>query len=146
VTIDIPLLLDRLCFRYPSFLVDAVIQHEPGERVVAVKNVTVNEEFFQGHYPGHPIMPGVLILEAMAQLGGVLLSQKLEHTGKVAVLLSLDKVKFRRPVVPGDQLVLEANAVRVKSRTGHVRCSARVGDEFVAEADIKFMMVDADPV
>ena len=91
-------------------------------------------------------MPGVLIIEAMAQLGGLLLSQELEHTGKVAVLLSLDKVKFRRPVVPGDQLILEASARRVKSRTGHVFCRARVGDDLAAEADIKFMMVDADPL
>jgi 3-hydroxymyristoyl/3-hydroxydecanoyl-(acyl carrier protein) dehydratase len=91
-------------------------------------------------------MPGVLIIEAMAQLGGLLLSRELEHTGKVAVLLSLDKVKFRRPVIPGDQLILEARALRVKSRTGHVACTARVGDAQVAEADIKFMMVDADPL
>jgi len=82
----------------------------------------------------------------MAQLGGLLLSRELEHTGKVAVLLSLDRVKFRRPVAPGDQLVLEAFARRVKSRTGHVFCTARVGDAQVAEADIKFMMVDADPL
>jgi 3-hydroxymyristoyl/3-hydroxydecanoyl-(acyl carrier protein) dehydratase len=78
-------------------------------------------------------------------LGGLLLSQELEHTGKVAVLLSLDKVKFRRAVMPGDQLILEAEAMRVKSRTGHVKCQARVGEHLAAEAIIKFMMVDADP-
>lgn len=144
--LDIRRLQRILPHRYPFLMIDRVIEMQGDERAVAIKNVTINEEFFQGHYPGHPIMPGVLILEAMAQLGGVLLSQKLEHTGKVAVLLSLDKVKFRRPVVPGDQLILEATAVRVKSRTGHVRGKARVGDEMVAEADIKFMMVDADPV
>ena len=132
--------------RYPFLLVDRILELDPGKRIVGIKNVTINEEYFQGHYPGHPIMPGVLILEAMAQLGGVLLSQKLEHTGKVAVLLSLDKVKFRRPVVPGDQLILEAEAIRVKSRTGHVQCQARVGDQLAAEAVIKFMMVDADPL
>ena len=91
-------------------------------------------------------MPGVLIVEAMAQLGGLLLSQKLEHTGKLAVLLSMDKVKMRHPVVPGDQLILEAVAVRVKSRTGHVRCKAFVQDKMACEADIKFMLVDAEPV
>ncbi len=144
--LDIRRIQRILPHRYPFLMIDRIIDLQEEVRAVAIKNVTINEEFFQGHYPGHPIMPGVLILEAMAQLGGVLLSQKLEHTGKVAVLLSLDKVKFRRAVVPGDQLILEANAVRVKSRTGHVRCSARVGDELVAEADIKFMMVDADPV
>ena len=91
-------------------------------------------------------MPGVLIVEAMAQLGGLLLSRKLEHTGKLAILLSMDKVKMRHPVVPGDQLLLEAVAVRVKSRTGHVRCKAFVGDKMACEADIKFMLVDAEPV
>jgi len=132
--------------RYPFLMVDRVIKLDPGEYAVGVKNVSANEEFFTGHYPGHPIMPGVLIIEAMAQLGGLLLSRELEHTGKVAVLLSLDKVKFRRPVTPGDQLILEARALRLKSRTGHVACTARVGDAQVAEADIKFMMVDADPL
>jgi UDP-3-O-[3-hydroxymyristoyl] N-acetylglucosamine deacetylase/3-hydroxyacyl-[acyl-carrier-protein] dehydratase len=144
--LDIRRIQRVLPHRYPFLMIDRVIELQEDVRAVAVKNVTINEEYFQGHYPGHPIMPGVLILEAMAQLGGVLLSQKLEHTGKVAVLLSMDKVKFRRPVVPGDQLILVAQTVRVKSRTGHVQCSARVGDEVVAEADIKFMMVDADPV
>ncbi|MBN2445175.1 MAG: 3-hydroxyacyl-ACP dehydratase FabZ, partial [Phycisphaerae bacterium] len=110
------------------------------------KNVTINDYFFKGHFPAKPVMPGVLIIEAMAQLGGILLSQKLEHTGKVAVLLSLDKVKFRRPVTPGDQLILEAHAIRVKARTGQVYCEARVGEEHVAEASIRFMLVDADPV
>jgi UDP-3-O-[3-hydroxymyristoyl] N-acetylglucosamine deacetylase/3-hydroxyacyl-[acyl-carrier-protein] dehydratase len=90
-------------------------------------------------------MPGVLIIEALAQLSGILLSQKLEHTGRVAVLLSLDKVKFRRPVVPGDQLVLEAQSLRVRARIGHTQCRATVGGELAAEALIRFMLVDADP-
>ncbi len=132
--------------RFPFLMVDRVVQLRPGEHAVGIKNVTANEEFFTGHYPGQPIMPGVLIIECMAQLGGLLLARELEHTGKVAVLLSLDKVKFRRPVIPGDQLVLEAFARRVKSRTGHVFCTARVGETQVAEAEIKFMMVDADPL
>jgi UDP-3-O-[3-hydroxymyristoyl] N-acetylglucosamine deacetylase/3-hydroxyacyl-[acyl-carrier-protein] dehydratase len=132
--------------RYPFLMVDRVVQMEPGKSAIGIKNVTINEEFFLGHYPGQPIMPGVLIIEAMAQLGGLLLSRQLEHTGKVAVLLSLDRVKFRRPVVPGDQLIIEAHARRVKSRTGHVHGTVRVGDTHVAEADIKFMMVDADPL
>jgi UDP-3-O-[3-hydroxymyristoyl] N-acetylglucosamine deacetylase / 3-hydroxyacyl-[acyl-carrier-protein] dehydratase len=132
--------------RYPFLMVDRVVEMEPGKHAVGIKNVSANEEFFTGHYPGQPIMPGVLIIEAMAQLGGLLLAQELEHTGKVAVLLSLDGVKFRRPVIPGDQLVLEASARRVKSRTGHVFCRAMVGENLVAEADVKFMMVDADPL
>lgn len=132
--------------RFPFLMVDRVIKLEPGQHAVGIKNVTINEEFFSGHYPGQPIMPGVLIIECMAQLGGLLLSRELEHTGKVAVLLSLDRVKFRRPVMPGDQLILEAHARRVKSRIGHVYCTAQVGDDHVAEADVKFMMVDADPL
>ncbi|MBI4578243.1 MAG: UDP-3-O-[3-hydroxymyristoyl] N-acetylglucosamine deacetylase [Planctomycetes bacterium] len=143
---DIRQIQRLLPHRYPFLMVDRVIKLEPGEHAIGIKNVSANEEFFMGHYPGHPIMPGVLIIEAMAQLGGLLLSRELEHTGKVAVLLSLDRVKFRRPVMPGDQLILEAHARRVKSRTGHVSCTARVGDDQVAEADIKFMMVDADPL
>ncbi|MFM1833513.1 MAG: 3-hydroxyacyl-ACP dehydratase FabZ, partial [Planctomycetota bacterium] len=123
---------------------DRVVEMDGDRRAVGVKNVTMNEHFFQGHYPGTPIMPGVLIIEAMAQLGGLLLSQRLEHTGKIAVLLSLDKVKLRKPVVPGDQLVLEAENVRASPRLGHIRCKALVDDKIAAEADIKFMLVDAE--
>jgi len=132
--------------RYPMLLVDRVVLVEGDRRAIGIKNVTINEPFFEGHYPRQPMMPGVLIIEAMAQLSGILLSQKLEHAGRVAVLLSLDKVKFRRPVVPGDQLVLEAQAVRVKARIGQTQCKATVGGEVVAEAMIRFMLVDADPV
>ncbi len=132
--------------RYPMLLVDRVLEIQGDQKAIGIKNVTFNDIFFQGHYPGTPIMPGVLIVEALAQLGGILLSQKLEHTGKLAVLISMDKVKIRHSVVPGDQLILEAVAVRVKSRTGHVRCKAFVKDKLAAEADIKFMLVDAEPV
>lgn len=131
--------------RYPFLLVDRVVEMDSDRRAVGIKNVSINEPFFQGHFPTQPIMPGVLIIEAMAQLSGILLAQKLEHTGKVAVLLSMDHVKFRKAVLPGDQLVLEARTVRVKSRTGHVRCTASVGESLVAQAEIKFMMVDAEP-
>lgn len=131
--------------RYPMLMVDRVLEIVGDHKATGIKNVTFNDVFFQGHYPGTPIMPGVLIVEAMAQLGGLLLSTKLEHTGKLAVLLSMDKVKMRHPVVPGDQLLLEAVAVRVKSRTGHVRCKAFVEDKLACEADIKFMLVDAEP-
>jgi UDP-3-O-[3-hydroxymyristoyl] N-acetylglucosamine deacetylase/3-hydroxyacyl-[acyl-carrier-protein] dehydratase len=143
--IDAQQLRRILPHRYPFLLIDRVQELDGDRRAVGVKNVTINEPYFQGHYPSQPIMPGVLIIEAMAQLGGILLSQKLEHTGKVAVLLSMDNVKFRHSVLPGDQLILEAETVRVKARTGHVRCSARVNEELVAQAEIKFMMVDAEP-
>lgn len=128
--------------RYPMLLVDRVLQIVGNHKATGVKNISFNEIFLQGHYPGTPIMPGVLIVEAMAQLGGLLVSQQLEHTGKIAVLLSMDKVKLRKAVVPGDQLVLEAIAVRVKSRTAHLRCKAFVGEHLAAEADIKFMLRD----
>jgi UDP-3-O-[3-hydroxymyristoyl] N-acetylglucosamine deacetylase/3-hydroxyacyl-[acyl-carrier-protein] dehydratase len=130
--------------RYPMLLVDRVVEIEGDRRAVGIKNVSINEPFFQGHYPGVPIMPGVLLVEAMAQLGGLLMSKTIAHHGKIAVLLSLDKVKLRRPVTPGDQVVLEAENIRGSSRTAHLRCRARVGDRIAAEAEIRFMMVDAD--
>jgi UDP-3-O-[3-hydroxymyristoyl] N-acetylglucosamine deacetylase/3-hydroxyacyl-[acyl-carrier-protein] dehydratase len=144
--LDIRRIQRILPHRYPMLLVDRVLEIIPDQKAVGIKNVTFNDVFFQGHYPGTPIMPGVLIVEALAQLGGILLSQKLEHTGKLAMMLSMDKVKMRHPVVPGDQLILEALVVRVKSRTGHVRCKAFVGEKLAVEADIKFMLVDAEPV
>ncbi|MCB9838365.1 MAG: UDP-3-O-[3-hydroxymyristoyl] N-acetylglucosamine deacetylase [Phycisphaeraceae bacterium] len=137
-------ILRLLPHRYPMVLVDRVLEIEGDRRAVGVKNVTINEPFFQGHYPGTPIMPGVLIVEAMSQLAGLMLSQKLERTGKVAVLMSLDGVKIRRPVVPGDQLVMETEAIRASSRFGEVRCHAYVGGQLAAEALVKFMMVDAE--
>jgi UDP-3-O-[3-hydroxymyristoyl] N-acetylglucosamine deacetylase / 3-hydroxyacyl-[acyl-carrier-protein] dehydratase len=139
---DVRHILRVMPHRYPMLLVDRVIEMDGDRRAVGIKNVTMNEPFFEGHYPGMPMMPGVLIVEALAQLSGLLLSQKLEHTGKIPVLLSLDKVKLRRPVVPGDQLILESVNIRVKARTGHVRCRAYVGDQVAAEAEIKFMLVD----
>ena len=139
---DIRRIQSILPHRYPMLLVDRVVELIGGHKAVGVKNVTINEIFFQGHYPGSPVMPGVLIVEAMSQLAGLLVSQQLEHTGKVAFLLSMDKVKFRHAVVPGDQLVLEAVAVRVHRRTAHVRCKAFVGENLAAEADIKFLLRD----
>ncbi|MCH8822392.1 MAG: UDP-3-O-[3-hydroxymyristoyl] N-acetylglucosamine deacetylase [Planctomycetes bacterium] len=142
--VDIRGIQRLLPHRYPMLLVDRIVHIEADKKAIGIKNVTINEPFFQGHYPGTPIMPGVLIVEAMAQLGGLLMSQKLEHAGKVAILLSLDKVKLRRPVTPGDQLVMEAVAIRAKPRTGTVKCKAYVGSELAAEAQIRFMMVDAE--
>jgi len=142
--LDVRRISQILPHRYPMLMIDRVLEVEGNQRAVGVKNVTINEPFFTGHYPGTPIMPGVLIVEAMAQLSGVLLSRKIEHTGKVAVLLSMDRVKLRKPVTPGDQLVIEARTVRVRSRTGHTQCRAHVGADLAAEAEIKFMLVDAE--
>jgi len=143
---DIKAIQRLMPHRYPMLLVDRVIEMDGDHRAVGIKNVSINEPFFQGHYPGQPIMPGVMILEALAQVSGLLLSRRLEHTGKVAVLLSMDKVKMRQPVRPGDQLILEAERVHVRPRTGHCRCRALLGDKVAAEAEIKFMLVDAEPV
>ena len=141
---DIRRLFRMMPHRYPMLLVDRVVEIDGERRAVGVKNVTINEPFFQGHYPGTPIMPGVLVVEAMAQLSGVLIGQSLQHTGKLPVLLSLDRVKLRKPVVPGDQLMLEAESVRVRSRIAHMRCRAYVAEELAAEAEVKFMLVDDD--
>ncbi len=130
--------------RFPMLLVDRVLKIVGDRRAIGVKNVTMGDIYFLGHYPTRPIFPGVLIVEAMGQLGGILLSRKLEHTGKIAILLSMDRVKMRHAVVPGDQLVLVADAVRIKSRYGQLRCKAYVGKKLAAEAEIKFMLSDAE--
>jgi UDP-3-O-[3-hydroxymyristoyl] N-acetylglucosamine deacetylase/3-hydroxyacyl-[acyl-carrier-protein] dehydratase len=143
---DIRKVMRLLPHRYPFLMVDRIIELDGDRKAVGLKNVSINEPYFQGHYPGQPIMPGVMILEALAQLSGILLSRRLEHTGKVAVLLSMDRVKMRRPVRPGDQLILEAERLHVRSRTGHCRCRALIGSDVAAEAEIKFMLVDAEPV
>ena len=130
--------------RYPFLLVDRVIELRDGQHAVGIKNVTVNEEFFQGHWPQTPIMPGVLQIEAMAQLAGILLLHQLENVGKLTMLLSIDNAKLRRPVVPGDQLRLEADVVRVKSRAAEVRTKALVHGRVAAEAQMRFAFVDAE--
>ena len=143
---DIRKIMRLLPHRYPFLMVDRILELDGDRKAVGIKNVTINEPFFQGHYPGQPILPGVMILEALAQLSGILLSRRLEHTGKVAVLLSMDRVKMRRPVRPGDQLILHAERVHVRSRTGHCRCKAYIGRDVAAEAEIKFMLVDSEPI
>ena len=128
--------------RYPFLMVDRLVELVDDRRAVGIKNVTINEEFFQGHWPEQPIMPGVLVLESLAQAGGLMFAKRCLETRKVALLLSLDRVKFRRTVVPGDQLTLEIEAVRVRARTAHVHGRALVGSDIACEADITYMLVD----
>ena len=139
--LDIAGIMRALPHRYPFLLVDRVIEVDPGRRLVALKNVSCNEPFFQGHWPGRPIMPGVLIVEALAQAAGLLVGQGLEP-GRDALLASLDGVKLRRPVVPGDQLRLEVSEVRRKGRAAQVKAVARVDGRVVAEAKIRFMVIE----
>jgi UDP-3-O-[3-hydroxymyristoyl] N-acetylglucosamine deacetylase/3-hydroxyacyl-[acyl-carrier-protein] dehydratase len=130
--------------RYPFLLVDRIIEVEDSKRIVGIKNVTINEPFFQGHFPGHPIMPGVLIVEAMAQTGGMLLMEMVgePYDRKVVYFMSLDNVKFRRPVKPGDQLRLELEMVQMRGAVCKMHGVARVEGEVVAEADMAAMVRD----
>ena len=128
--------------RYPFLLVDRVLHLEPGKKAVAIKNVTINEKFFNGHFPGHPVMPGVLIVEAMAQVGGVMMLNVPENKGKIAYFMSIDNAKFRRPVVPGDQLRFEVEVVKWRTRYGQVNGKAYVDDALACEADLKFSIVE----
>ena len=129
--------------RYPFLLVDRILELEPPKRVVGIKNVTINEPFFQGHFPGHPIMPGVLIIEAMAQVGGVLLMGSVpDPSEKVVYFMSLDNVKFRRPVKPGDQLRFELDMQQIRGTVCKMRGVAKVDGEVVAEADMAAMVRD----
>jgi beta-hydroxyacyl-ACP dehydratase FabZ len=141
--IDVNVIIGYLPQRYPFLLIDRIKEFEPGKRIVALKNVTVNEPYFPGHFPHRPIMPGVLILEAMAQLAGLLLLRRLENTGKLAMLWSIDQVRFRRAVVPGDQLRIEIEATKVRSKMGQGAAVAKVGNHKVAEALLTFTLVDA---
>ncbi len=139
ITLDVLQIQAILAHRYPFLLVDKVIECEPGIRLLGVKNVTYNEPFFQGHFPQKPIMPGVLILEAMAQTTGLLASLTAgdELAGMIYYLVGIDKAKFKRPVVPGDQLMLESKFVKSKRNIWAFECTAEVDGEFVASAEIR---------
>jgi UDP-3-O-[3-hydroxymyristoyl] N-acetylglucosamine deacetylase/3-hydroxyacyl-[acyl-carrier-protein] dehydratase len=138
--VDIKEIQSVLPHRYPFLLIDRVIERDGFRRAVGLKNVSINEPYFQGHYPGNPIMPGVLILEAMAQLAGVLLLRRLENTGKLAVMWAIDRVKLRGAVFPGDQLRLEVETLRFRENMGSVYGKAMVAGKLVAEAQFTFTM------
>ena len=142
---DISKIMDYLPHRYPFLLVDRIIEVEGRKRIVGIKNVTINEPFFQGHFPGHPIMPGVLIIEAMAQVGGMLLMSHFEGqdtANKVVYFMSLDQVKFRRPVVPGDQIRFELDMLQFRGKTCRMKGVGFVDGQVVAEAEMMAMVVD----
>jgi UDP-3-O-[3-hydroxymyristoyl] N-acetylglucosamine deacetylase/3-hydroxyacyl-[acyl-carrier-protein] dehydratase len=141
--VDINRIMQHLPHRYPMLLVDRVIEYEPTRRIVGIKNVTINEPFFQGHYPGHPVMPGVLIIEAMAQVGGLLMMDAIpDIANKVVYFMSLDNVKWRRPVVPGDQLRFELEVLQLRRHVCKMKGAGYVDGQLVAEAEMMARIVD----
>jgi len=141
--LDINKVMSLLPHRYPFLMIDRILEMEPGKRIVGIKNVTINEPFFQGHFPGHPIMPGVLLLEAMAQVGGVyaLMNDPKPET-KVLYFMSIDKAKFRKPVLPGDQVRFELELAKERGPIKTFKGTAKVDGALVAEAEMMAMIVD----
>ena len=135
---DIKKIMEMLPHRYPFLLVDRVIELVPGDRITALKNVTINEPFFPGHFPSQPVMPGVLIIEAMAQAGGLLAYESLpaESHSPLIYFMGMDKVRFRRPVVPGDQLIFEAKILKLRSKVAKIAGIASVDNQLAAEAEL----------
>jgi 3-hydroxyacyl-[acyl-carrier-protein] dehydratase len=137
--IDISVIRSILPHRYPLLLVDKIEEIKKKESIIGIKNVTINEEFFLGHFPDHPIMPGVLIVEAMAQVAGILIYYSFEGMeDKLPIFTSIDKAKFRTPVKPGDQLRIKVEIVRLRKKVSKVRGEAYVGDDLAAEAEMMF--------
>ena len=141
--VDTAKIMQYLPHRYPMLLVDRITEYEAGKRIVGIKNVTINEPFFQGHYPGHPVMPGVLIIEAMAQVGGLLLMEEVEkHEDKVVYFMSLDRVKWRKPVTPGDSIVFELELLQFRRQVCKLKGQGFVEGTLVAEAEMMATIVD----
>jgi UDP-3-O-[3-hydroxymyristoyl] N-acetylglucosamine deacetylase/3-hydroxyacyl-[acyl-carrier-protein] dehydratase len=136
-------LMKMLPHRYPFLMVDRILKIE-GTKITGVKNVTMNEPYFQGHFPGHPIMPGVLQLEAMAQVAGILLLKRIELANQIAYFMAAEEVKWRKPVVPGDVLVIEVEMTKVRGKIGKAKGVCKVDGEVVSEAEITFMLRDVD--
>lgn len=136
--IDIEGIIGCIPHRYPFLLVDKIIELEPGKRAVGIKNVTINEPFFQGHFPGHPVMPGVLIVEALAQVGATIVLSAEENKGKLAFFAGIDNFRFKRQVEPGDQLRLETTITRMRTSMGKGEAIAYVGEDVVAKGEIMF--------
>jgi 3-hydroxyacyl-[acyl-carrier-protein] dehydratase len=146
MTLDIQDILGILPHRYPFLLIDRVVEFERAKRLVAIKNVTVNEPFFQGHFPGYPIMPGVLVIEAMAQAGAIIMMSEIpDREKKLAVFTGIDKAKFRRQVVPGDQLRIEVEVLAFKTRIGRMEAKAYVGDKLACQAVLTCSIVSRTP-
>lgn len=136
--LDVQQIKEIIPHRYPFLLVDKIIEQEEGKRVVGIKNVTINEPFFQGHFPEYPVMPGVLILEALAQTGAIAVLGKEENKGKIGFLAGIDKCRFKQQVKPGDQLRLEVEIIRIKGPIGKGKAIATVEGNTVCEAEIMF--------
>ena len=144
-TIDIQGIMDLLPHRYPILLVDRILDYERGQWIRGIKNISLGEQVFQGHFPKRPVFPGVLIVEAMAQTGGCLMMMDIEdRASKVIFFMGIDAVKFRKPVVPGDQLVMEAKVIQLRGRIAKLRGEAFVNGQKVAEAEFMSMLVDAE--
>lgn len=141
MSLDVKQIMEIIPHRYPMLLVDRVEEVEPGKRVVGYKNVTINEHFFQGHYPGNPVMPGVLIIEALAQLGGTAMLSMDEYKGKTPLFAGIKSAKFRKPVVPGDVLKLEVEIVKIKGPAIVGKGIATVDGKKAAEGELMFMVV-----
>ncbi|TCS95621.1 3-hydroxyacyl-ACP dehydratase FabZ [Hazenella coriacea] len=136
--LDIKQIQEIIPHRYPFLLIDRIIELEPKQRAVGIKNVTINEPFFQGHFPDYPVMPGVLIVEALAQVGAVIVLSMEENKGKLAFFTGIDKVRIRDQVKPGDVLTLEVEMIRLRSSMGKGKATARVGDKVVLEGELMF--------